>query len=140
MDLSTHLMAFTDVLQQLYEPIVERTGLSRLRFVILHLSAEKQLTLTDLTRRLDMPKSNLTYHVDWLEENGYVERRPSVDDRRVTYLYVTPKGQEIVQLVPQLIKQRVERFAARVTPEELAQMDAGLQLMVQRAPLLLAED
>jgi len=34
----------------------------------------------------------------------------------------------------------VERFAARVTPEELAQMDAGLQLMVQRSALLLAED
>jgi hypothetical protein len=33
----------------------------------------------------------------------------------------------------------VERFAERITPEELATMDAGLKLMVERAPLLLED-
>jgi DNA-binding MarR family transcriptional regulator len=140
MDLSNHLLAFVDVLQHLYTPILEKTGLTRLRFAILHLSAKQDLTLSDLTNQLDMPKSNVTYHVDWLEQNGYVTRRPSSADRRVTYLAVTPKGMEVVELVPKLIKERVERFAAKVTPEQLAKMDAGLTLMVENASLLLTDD
>lgn len=140
MDLSDHLLAFVDVLQNLYVPILEKTGLTRLRFAILHLGAQQPLTLSDLTTRLDMPKSNVTYHVDWLEQNGYVDRRPSSEDRRVTYLALTSKGMDVVALVPKLITERVERFAARVSPEQLAQMDAGLKLMVENAALLVADD
>jgi DNA-binding MarR family transcriptional regulator len=140
-ELSGHLISFVDVLQRLYTPLLEQTGLTRLRFAIVHLASQQApLTLTELTKLLDMPKSNVTYHVDWLEEAGYVARQASADDRRVTYLAVTPKGMEVVERLPAMIKARVARFAESVSPEELSAMDAGLRLMVERADLLLAED
>ncbi|MDB5096046.1 MAG: MarR family transcriptional regulator [Cyanobacteria bacterium RYN_339] len=139
-ELSAHLLAFVDVLQRMYTPILEQTGLTRLRWAILHLADERApLTLTELTKFLDMPKSNVTYHIDWLEEAGYVERRPSSEDRRVTFLAVTEKGLEKVHLVPGMIKERLARFAGRVPPEELALMDAGLKLLVERSALLLED-
>ena len=49
----------------------------------------------DLARRAYINKSNVTRHLSYLEEHGYVERRQSAEDKRVLLVYPTEKATDI---------------------------------------------
>lgn len=48
--------------------------------------------LTDLADRAQITKQSMGYLVDYLEERGYVERRPDPTDRRVALICLTERG------------------------------------------------
>jgi DNA-binding MarR family transcriptional regulator len=48
--------------------------------------------LTDLAERAQITKQSMGYLVDYLEERGYVERRPDPTDRRATLICLTDRG------------------------------------------------
>src|SRR5262249_40073556 len=50
-----------------------------------------------LAARLHTPPSRMVAIVDELESRGLIERRPSPDDRRVRTLYVTKRGQSMLE-------------------------------------------
>lgn len=135
--LSQQFLAFVDVISKLYPAMLEKTGLTRVRWGILYLAREHApLTMSELTRLTELPKSNMTYHVDWLEAGGYLKREPSAEDRRVTHLTVLPEGAALVQRVPDELKRRMARLAEQVSPAELQAIETGLTLLVARSGLL----
>lgn len=66
--------------------------------------------MSELTHLIALPKSNVTYHVDWLEKHGYLMREPSADDRRVVHLRLTAEGTSAVQRVSDEIRRRMARL------------------------------
>jgi len=48
--------------------------------------------LTDLAERAQITKQSMGYLVDYLEQHGYVERRPDASDRRATRICLTERG------------------------------------------------
>lgn len=46
----------------------------------------------ELARRMRIEPPTLVRHLDKLADDGYVERRPDPDDRRVVRVIVTPEG------------------------------------------------
>ena len=48
--------------------------------------------LTDLAERAQITKQSMGYLVDYLEQRGYLERRPDPDDRRATLVCLTDRG------------------------------------------------
>ena len=46
----------------------------------------------ELAQRMAIEPPTLVRHLDKLAEDGYIERRPDPDDRRVVRVIVTPKG------------------------------------------------
>ncbi len=137
--LSRPFLTLVEKIGKLYQEMLEHhADLSRLRWAILHLVMERTpLTMSELTYLTALPKSNVTYHVDWLEKHGYLTREPSVDDRRVIYLQVTHDGATVVQRVPDELRRRMARLAERISPAELTIIEAGLKLLVTRFDLLL---
>jgi DNA-binding MarR family transcriptional regulator len=88
------------------------------RFDLLaNLDREDGQTLAALSRRMLVTAGNLTGLVDRAERDGVVERRPDPADRRLSRVYLTHRGRELVQgLLP--------THAHHVT-ELLASLDPG---------------
>ena len=58
-------------------------------------------TLAALSRRMLVTAGNLTGLVDRAERDGVVERRPDPTDRRLSRVFLTAKGRDLVQaLIP----------------------------------------
>jgi DNA-binding MarR family transcriptional regulator len=68
------------------------------RFDLLaNLEREDGQTLASLSRRMLVTAGNLTGLVDRAERDGDVERRPDPSDRRLSRVYLTPKGRELIR-------------------------------------------
>jgi len=63
--------------------------------LLMHLWLEDGLTQTALAERLCIQRATLTKTLDRLEQAGLVARRPDDEDRRVTRVHITDKGQEL---------------------------------------------
>lgn len=70
--------------------------LSLARFdLLMQLAREDGQTLAQLSRRMLVTAGNLTGLVDRAERDGIVERRPDPNDRRLTRVSLTARGQKL---------------------------------------------
>jgi DNA-binding MarR family transcriptional regulator len=74
-------------------------GLTPQKFgVLIVLQAEAApISLSDLRRYLGTTQANVTGLVAGLERDGYIERRASTEDRRVSYISLSRAGKRLVQ-------------------------------------------
>ena len=76
------------------------------------------LSMGELSKALDIPLSTATRIIDWWVNNGYAERSPDAQDRRVVRVALTKSGRELIKTSTKLIHQRVEQVLRRFTVEE----------------------
>ena len=105
---------------------LERRRLSRLGAALL-ISQEK------LARMIYINKSNVTRNLAVLEKNGYIERRPSEQDKRVMLVYPTQKAQDTLPRLREIMRDWNDIVAADLTEEELEQLRAILSRIAERA-------
>lgn len=86
-----------------------------------------------LARHVCLDKCNVTRHLSKLEEGGYVERRSSDTDKRVTLVYPTDKLEELVPTVREINRDWTEYVLEGLSPEELEQFEATLLKIARRA-------
>ena len=91
------------------------------------------LSQEQLARRVYFDKYNVTRHLSRLEQDGYVQRLPSQEDKRVMLVYPTEKMLALLPEVRRSITDWDEYLFDALTPEELAQFDAILEKITQRA-------
>jgi DNA-binding MarR family transcriptional regulator len=88
------------VLGEVRRKLAEATTMPRFD-LLANLEREDGQTLAALSRRMLVTAGNLTGLVDRAERDGVVERRADPRDRRLSRVYLTPKGRElIVELLP----------------------------------------
>lgn len=76
------------------------------------------ITMGELSRDLNIPLSTATRTVDWFVENGYAQRFPDPQDRRIVRVGLTESGQEVYAAINQLFLERTEKLLSQLTPEE----------------------
>ena len=76
------------------------------------------ITMGELSRELNVPLSTATRTMDWLVDNGYAQRLPDSQDRRVVRVELTGEGQEIYSTINQFFAERIEQIMGQLTPEE----------------------
>ena len=81
-------------------------------------SQQEPLSMGELSKALDVPLSTATRIIDWWVNNGYAERSPDAQDRRVVRVALTKSGRELIKTSTKLIHQRVEQVLRRFTVEE----------------------
>ena len=91
------------------------------------------LSQEQLARRVYFDKYNVTRHLARLEQDGYVQRLPGQEDKRVMLVYPTEKMLALLPEVRRSITDWDEYLFEALTPEELAQFDAILEKITQRA-------
>ena len=56
--------------------------------------------------------------MDWLVDNGYAQRLPDPQDRRIVRVGLTDAGQEIYTTINQFFMERIEQLLGQLVPEE----------------------
>jgi DNA-binding MarR family transcriptional regulator len=93
--------------------------LSLARFDLLaQLSRDDGQTLAELSRRMLVTAGNLTGLVDRAERDAIVERRPDPSDRRLTRVWLTPRGQKLAQKAIARHAELAEEILAPLEPRE----------------------
>lgn len=88
-----------------------------------------------LAARLHIPPSRMVAIVDELESRGLVERRPDPGDRRVRALYVTTRGQTLLEDAFALVVKNERAITDVLDADECAQLLALLNRIAGRLGL-----
>ena len=72
----------------------------------------------EFSNALSVPLSTATRIADWLVENGYIQRLPDSDDRRVVRVALTDMGNKLYKAIDQYIRQRMQQILSSLTTEE----------------------
>jgi DNA-binding MarR family transcriptional regulator len=83
--------------------------------VLVLLAARGDLTIGDLAVGLGVNPSSATRYCDRLQRLGLVERTPSVEDRRVVRVALTPSGAALVHAVTARRRAEVEKVLDRMS-------------------------
>ncbi len=78
------------------------------------------ITQDQLARRIFINKSNVARQLVVLEESGFVERKPSPDDKRATLVYPTQKALDLLPELNRIFRDWEAFVAQDLTPEERA--------------------
>ena len=85
-----------------------------------------------LARKIYINKSNVTRNLAVLEKNGYIERRPSETDKRVMLVYPTPKAEETLPLLREIMHDWNAMIADDFSEEELELFRSMLARIAER--------
>jgi len=86
-----------------------------------------------LAEELGVNKSNVARTLACLEQNGYVQRKTSQQDKRVLQVFPTEKTQEVLPRIRGALQDWNTYLTADFSEEEMALFDRILDQMVERA-------
>jgi DNA-binding MarR family transcriptional regulator len=78
------------------------------------------ITQDQLARRIFINKSNVARQLVALEEAGFVERKPSPEDKRATLVYPTQKALDVLPQIGRIFREWEALVAQDLTEEERA--------------------
>ncbi|WP_270334528.1 MarR family winged helix-turn-helix transcriptional regulator [Ligilactobacillus acidipiscis] len=83
-----------------YNLLFEKFNLSESRFTILMFlfyAKNKQLLPSEIANKLGVARPTISKMLKGMREQGLVERQAALDDKRVTYIQITMKGEGILK-------------------------------------------
>ncbi|MDD4691791.1 MarR family winged helix-turn-helix transcriptional regulator [Eubacterium aggregans] len=111
---------FKRLAEQLYGPLMERSGLRKVELDILYCIAHAGLadTARDIMERRHFSKAHISKSVDHLKKLGYIEIQTDPEDRRYLHLHTTPMAQPILKDLETLRATLRATLFKGITPEE----------------------
>ena len=97
------------------------------------------MTQEQLSKHICINKSGVTRHLAFLEEKGYVERRPDMNDKRAVCVYPTQKMLDIYPEVKAVATEWNTYLTENIPPEELDCFFSVLDKIADRAQKYLYE-
>ncbi len=94
--------------------------------ILAMLKIQPEIATKDLAYLLGIRQQSLNESLNKLEKNGYVERRPSENDKRVMIVHLTEKGKQIKQPEPDY-----QKIFDCLLPEELQQLSQYLDRIIE---------
>jgi DNA-binding MarR family transcriptional regulator len=88
---------------------------------------EESLPISEIAKRLVIPKSQMTRLIDQLAGLGIVERLIDARDRRVINLSLTGHGKIVLKECRDLVRQNIGNKLSCLTPAELADLSVALE-------------
>jgi len=101
------------------EPVLEAHGLTMWGYVVLSaLDRSSMRTQAALAAAIRADKTRIIRTLDDLQDDGYIERKPDPDDRRVRLLAITDAGRRIKDAVQGEIQRGEERWLGELSADE----------------------
>ncbi|KKI88974.1 hypothetical protein WQ54_28865 [Bacillus sp. SA1-12] len=89
----------------------------KLKVLISILNNERPLNPSELANEARVTRSTMTGLLDGLEKDGFI-RRSILDDRRKTAIYLTEKGNSVLNTLMPLYKGHMTKIFSKTTEEE----------------------
>lgn len=97
-------------------------GLTRAQWrVLVHLAAREGVNQRELAEILELDTVTLGRHIDRLERDNWLERRPDPKDRRAWLLHLLPAARPILDQMESLAERTMTLALDGLSPEERAQ-------------------
>lgn len=100
---------------------------------VLALCRDPGLTQEQLAARIHVNKSNVTRQLSALEENGFIERRPSEHDRRALEVYPTQKMRDALPGLQRILRDWRQFILSDLSEAERDTLSALLTRVAQKA-------
>ena len=100
-------------------PVLEAHGLTMWGYIVLlALDRSSMRTQAALAAAIGADKTRIIRTLDELQDDGYIERRPDPDDRRMRLLAITEAGRRVKDAAQKEIQRGEERWLGELTAEE----------------------
>ena len=76
----------------------------------------------ELSSALSVAVSTATQMIDWMVDDGYAQRLPYQEDRRIVRVALTDTGREFHKTIESYLGQRFRQVLSRLTDEERAML------------------
>ena len=97
-------------------------------FLIVEIGRKPGISVKELAEILRIDKSGVSRFVEDLVQKGYVERKPSVEDRRFVTLILLPKGQERFEKIEHDMYRKFEKVLEQIPEDKREQVVESLRL------------
>ena len=97
------------------------------------------ITQDQLSKKIFINKSNVARQLAILEEDGFVERKPSPDDKRAIQVYPTQKALDVLPKIREIFQTWESLVAQDLTEEERETLVRMLGKMKDRAAAWMEE-
>lgn len=116
-------------------------GLTRAQWrVLVHLAAREGVNQRALAEILELDTVTLGRHIDRLERDGWLERRPDPNDRRAWLLHLLPAARPMLDQMETLAERTMAMALAGLSAEERAQFISVLSRIKQNISAEAAPD
>ncbi len=95
-------------------------------YVLLQLSGEGELSMSEIGERLSISKPNVTTLIDKLIEEGLTERLADKQDRRIVKIKLTKKGSAFVEKNKKIYRDQINEKLLTLSEKELEKFVASL--------------
>ncbi len=92
------------------------------RLAALLRARSEPMTMREVSQVLDMPLSSATRWVDTLVQNGFIERLPDPQDRRVVRITLTAMGKTLHETAVEFFDRGIAEFLSHFDASERAQL------------------
>ena len=123
-DLTSHLIHRTDVRAiNYFKKKLKPYGMTPVRWSIISvLDSQKGITQTELAEAIDKKQTTIVEMIYAMEEKGLIKRMYSERDRRLHYLFLTEKGEELKKTLSPLVKDAHLFVTRQLSDEENTQL------------------
>ena len=97
-------------------------------FVLVEIGRNKNVSVKKLAEIMKIDKSGISRTVEELVQKGFVERKPSEEDRRYVVLNLTEKGAERFNKIENDMNQKFKEILDRIPKDKRNQVIEALQL------------
>jgi DNA-binding MarR family transcriptional regulator len=109
-----------------------KLGLTTPQLLCLHaLSGEDTMTLSQLTKKVNLSGSTVNGIVDRLEAKKLVQRKRSTLDRRKVYLYMSKAGNDTLKKAPSLLQDKLSSALSNLSELEQLTITQALERVVE---------
>lgn len=113
--------------------------LSSVQFSVLSILWDQgPMSMSTLAHQIGSSKPNLTMLVDRMQRAGMVQRQPSLEDRRVTYIHLTPAAENYLKEAAKVLMDSFEHRLGCLSDQEMVRMTEALDTMLELMPKVLA--
>ena len=112
----------------------EASGFSQLTISQLHYIEAIHLlnnpTISEVAEALKISKASATVGVRRLADLGFLNKRKSDQDKRVTHVSLTKKGEKLVRSKQSALNEYENKMIAALSPEEMKQLEIIMEKLV----------
>lgn len=116
------------VLHEETNRLISSKGLNPTEFAVLELLYHKgKQPIQKIGEKILMRSGSMTYVINKLESNGYLQREVNSIDKRVTYVEITTQGEQLMDALFPGHAENITRLLSSLTNEEQEQATSLLQ-------------
>lgn len=97
---------------------------------LIHLDNDEDMTMSEVSRRLNIEKGSFTPVANKLIDLGCIEKKRSADDKRISYLVLTDKGRDYVKVLWDGVSDKIDNKLRILSNEERDAYFASISYIV----------